>query len=496
MKEFIKKNKINILVTAIYAVVTLTMIFFHEQWRDEAQQWLIVKDLNFFGVINQMKYEGHFLPWYLILMPFAKLGFPFVTINIISCLFMTVSVWLILTKAPFNNVTKYLIVFSSPFLYFYSVISRVYCLIPLAEILIAITYKERLNKPYRYILSLVFLANTHIVMMGQVGILIIEYILKLIIEKKKQNISIKKNVFALLISGCLIVISLLPIVNSLSVSTDVNNTIEFSKGKILEVVFANPFNHVLYCLNAIGIEYVIEYIFAVVVILYVYLMIRKPAIGIGIGICCIWQYLIYSFVFYNNTWRALTIIPEMIFFFWIVKNDTIKDEKYVITDKIIKWVCYVLLVININAGLIIAIMDISYKYSNSKDVARYIEENLDKSNSVIVTGDIPECLSPIIANYDEIPFYSVQLKEYFTYITYNNDLRREVTYEEVKKVIKELLTNGKDVYYLDTQSKLFDFDDEEIVKQLIDENVIEIVRKFNEPSIAKDEVYVLYKVNN
>lgn len=40
-----------------YAALVLTMLFFHEPWRDEAQAWLVVRDLDFLGILSQMKYE-------------------------------------------------------------------------------------------------------------------------------------------------------------------------------------------------------------------------------------------------------------------------------------------------------------------------------------------------------------------------------------------------------------------------------------------------------
>lgn len=73
MKEYIKKNKFNIIITVIYAIITLVIIMYHENWRDEAQSWLIARELGLIDIFKQMKYEGHPALWYLILAPFAKL---------------------------------------------------------------------------------------------------------------------------------------------------------------------------------------------------------------------------------------------------------------------------------------------------------------------------------------------------------------------------------------------------------------------------------------
>ena len=72
-----KKNLINIVVLVLYAVLLFMIMGRHEPFRDEAQQWLLARDLSVPALIRQMSYEGHPCLWYLILMPFAKAGLPF-----------------------------------------------------------------------------------------------------------------------------------------------------------------------------------------------------------------------------------------------------------------------------------------------------------------------------------------------------------------------------------------------------------------------------------
>ena len=61
IKKWVEENKSHITIFLIYEVISFCLIFFHEAWRDEAQSWLLVRDLNFVELISQMKYEGHFL---------------------------------------------------------------------------------------------------------------------------------------------------------------------------------------------------------------------------------------------------------------------------------------------------------------------------------------------------------------------------------------------------------------------------------------------------
>ncbi len=167
MKKFIKENKIELIIMLVYICITFSIsIFFHEKWRDEAQAWLMARDLNLVELLKQMKYEGHPFLWQLILMPFAKLGFPYITQNILSLSFMWIFAWLLLKKSPFKRFEKIIILLSVPIIYLYPVISRNYSLIPLALSIIAILYKERNEKKIQYILAILFLAYTHVLMWG------------------------------------------------------------------------------------------------------------------------------------------------------------------------------------------------------------------------------------------------------------------------------------------------------------------------------------------
>ena len=98
MEEVKKSNKIyNVIEKIIELIVLLSFVVLtyyvgshHEHWADEAQAWLLARDLNPLELFRQMKYEGHPFLWNLILMPFAKLGFPYI-IQSTSCSHSSIS---------------------------------------------------------------------------------------------------------------------------------------------------------------------------------------------------------------------------------------------------------------------------------------------------------------------------------------------------------------------------------------------------------------------
>lgn len=115
---------------------------------------------------------------------------------------MCITSYLLVKNAPFDRYIKVLILLTTPFLYLYPVIARSYCLIALAIVLIATTYKNRKNSPIKYTFSIMLLSFTHIVMIGLVGMLYFFFFFEeIILNYKNKTKKEKKNILiALLIA--------------------------------------------------------------------------------------------------------------------------------------------------------------------------------------------------------------------------------------------------------------------------------------------------------
>ena len=168
MKKINKDNILNLIIILLYAGITLFIMLHHEPWRDEAQAWLISKNLSITEIFQNAKFEGHPCLWHLLLLPFAKLGFPYITLNIISWILMVLTAILVVYKAPFNKFIKICVLLSMPFIYMYTSISRVYSLIAFLIVLLAVLYEKKEEKPCLYGFILLLLANTHVVMLAMV----------------------------------------------------------------------------------------------------------------------------------------------------------------------------------------------------------------------------------------------------------------------------------------------------------------------------------------
>ena len=158
----ISKRKIlswvNVLTILLYALFTFILLLHHEIWADEAQAWLVVRDLDFSGLISHVRTEGHPLLWYFTIFPFAKLlnsNFSIFSMQIVNWFIVVLAMGVWVFRSPFNIFAKISMLLSSGFLYWYAIIARSYCFIPLFVFLLAIFYPKQKEHPFVYFLSFI-----------------------------------------------------------------------------------------------------------------------------------------------------------------------------------------------------------------------------------------------------------------------------------------------------------------------------------------------------
>ena len=507
MKEFIKKNKINLVVMLCYSIITFIILLFHESWRDEAQAWLIARDLNIIDIFGQMKYEGHPVIWYLILVPFAKLGLPYVFVKIVSWLICNIAVWLILKKAPFNLFLKILFIFSMPMIYLYPAISRSYCLIPLAITLVAIYFGQRHEKPIQYILSILFLANTHVIMYGMVGILLLLFYIEELIQNRKTNSKEqKKKVYISLIVIIVgLILTLIPILISMTTNTDVGLT---SNTSIFEDTLEKMKNACTEILGGcFGREELVTNIIAIALILLLCYELRYHFKNSLIIICTEgWQFLIYTYVYKGSEQRVLTLILLIMFIFWIQNNEKlnkdnmketnrelINNQKYIkkqrrkekLTD-IAEYIIVFVLIINIANGIYGVNREIKTNYSSAYETSEWIKDNLE-DDSIFICTSMP-LSSAIIPYINRDAFWSPQTLDYFSFTSWDENYRTGYSLRDLQKRVKENFEENQNLYLIYT----YDFN-EETMKSLEEQGYI---TKIFESNVAVQEEYAIYKIES
>lgn len=439
-----------------------------------------------------MKYEGHFLLWYLILMPFAKLGFPYITTNIISWSITCISVWLILKKAPFKTYKKVLLIFTFPLIYLYPVISRCYCLIPLAVVVMCIFYKTRKEKPFRYLISILFLANTHVIMLGMVGIVLLDFFIEMIKEWKNKNKKENKKILISFISSIILLfISALPLFGCLTLNKDIGTSTESFIIKIIFAIVYYPICIVAQNYNNFLGNIIIAYIIFLAIAIILFCEIKENLLDyIKIFLSIFYQCIIYAFIYCYSDQRVATIIFIVLYFKWI----NINKQK----EKNISKICWIILVIiNIIIGLCSIIYDVKNNYSNAYEMGNFINENIEK-DSIILSGQRMEFISSIIPFVENknIKFYQIIGNRYFSYAILDDDNKKEIQLEDIKKVLNNF-DETKKIYliYCINKSNLIESENEEnTIKESIEKEILKEIYSTDKNSYTLED-YVIYEVN-
>jgi hypothetical protein len=141
------------------AVVGFTLQY-HEKWADEAQAWLIARDLDLKTIwFHELRYEGSPGLWHTILwvaqhvfhLKYGALGY-------IGMAGAVAGAAVLIFKAPFPRYIRWPLAFTYFMVYQYAVIARPYTLLPLLAFLAAILFKD-IQHPERMTVVLVLLAN-------------------------------------------------------------------------------------------------------------------------------------------------------------------------------------------------------------------------------------------------------------------------------------------------------------------------------------------------
>ena len=147
---------------AMYAYILLTCYGAanHAMWSDEGGTWAMARDTNWHDFLNFFSYTGHPPLWFSLVFPFARIGLPAETIQIINLCLSFLMAWLVLYRSPFTLWIKILFIFSMGMAFQYSIVARGYMLLTDLMFLIAWRYPKRMEQPLRYGLLLALLGNS------------------------------------------------------------------------------------------------------------------------------------------------------------------------------------------------------------------------------------------------------------------------------------------------------------------------------------------------
>jgi hypothetical protein len=169
-------------VLLAYVCVVAWTIRYHEKWADEAQAWLIARDLDLPTIwFHELRYEGSPGLWHTILWVAQHVFHAgYGTIGYIGLVFAIAGAAVLLFKAPFPRIVRWPLAFTYVMVYQYAVIARPYTMLPLLAFCAAILFKD-LQHPGRMTVVLILLANLTIhgtILAGCLGLAYLSEVMK------------------------------------------------------------------------------------------------------------------------------------------------------------------------------------------------------------------------------------------------------------------------------------------------------------------------------
>lgn len=429
-KKINKELKIKIIIFLAFFLLSFYLTATHQPWRDEAQAWLIARDSDgLSGLFQLMGYEGTPALWHLILLPFAKLGFPFQTVFVIHFLLNLFAIFLLVFISPFKTYQIVLICFGYYALIEYNIIARSYILSFIGLEIIAIYYLIK-NSKYRFaLIALGFFILSWSNILGTVASIII--FLYLILINKSQFT--KKNLIKILITFLLINLLIIPQLippSDLGPHGGLNFKISFSSINNLLFSFSNSFIGNL--LSFIPQESLTRSVqlwlyplsFIIIGLLCCFSLIKKTRSLLLFLIISISELALFQVKEIGGTaYRHCGIIfLSYIFILWLFNTEKYTKHKFI--NLIPSLLSTLSIIILLSLGSLSSIFTIiklnSTPLSNANKTYQYLKDNQYTDNSYFIGGFSCFSLEVITANMpNNIKIFAADYGEYQTYVKWD-----------------------------------------------------------------------------
>lgn len=450
-----KETIVLTILLAGYLLCNGILLAGHELWRDEANVWLVAREMSLPQLFREIRYQGHPCLWYLIVMPFAKAGFPFKTISILSYLVMAAAAGIFTYRGPFHPLTKLVCLISPIFSYYYPVVARNYCLIALLLILLAFCHPKRDKIPICYGLLLGALVQADTIALAAAGLISLMWLWESIsgsIRKKSREpvIAAAKGLWIPLLSLFLWIGEFYHVSDSPEFQLRKMSVMELA-GEIRNFSF-----HILSRMTggSKGFD-----IFLILLFLAAGVLISLKLKSIWSGIVMAGAFLfetVFSIMVYQlHIWHYIAIAFALIWFLWLGNypgEDTGETDKIKLLRRGLSEGMLILLSCSMfwrwnapeeSSSLVNALGGL---YSDGVNVAAYMKENVGPEELVFST-DVSESATVQAYLGKEYTFYYAGNQKPAVYSDYTQEQKAVVSYGELLDfVLKEF--PEKDSFYI------------------------------------------------
>lgn len=473
------KNKLLWFLFIAFLVITLWGLINHAPWRDEAQAWLIVRDLPFSGVIQQMSYEGTPPLWHLILFPLAKLGLPYESILVVHYLLALAIVFIFLFHSPLPKIIKILLPFNYYFLFEYSIVARNYNLTILFLFLIATLYKQRLKKPILYSLLITLLAWSNIHSLTIASLLLLLFFIDLI--KEKDSLALKFSSFLLALVGIITsLITLIPKIDQTTITAFLG-TINASKALAISLIPLLSADFII--INSASFYVLLGLIWLPLI----FFLLKKLKFKIIFIINYLGLAYIFTFAHPGDLRHYGLILIVFIFLWWLdilENNNNFKIGDNVGTLSGLVLLITFLVISSIFSGYFYLSNKDKY-FSGAKEMAGYLQaNNLLQEEIAAYPSYSGSALLPYLPDKE---FYQMETFEKGTFLTWND------TFILGKNSPYGFLKNKLKLYYQKKDGKPESILFLTIFPPSFDPE-LELISQTSKETVKKDEFFYLYRL--
>lgn len=447
-------NLILFCVFAGYLAFNGLLLARHEPWRDEANVWLMARELSPVRLFAEIRYQGHPCLWYLIVMPFAKLGLPFRAIGFISYFVMAITAGIYLFRAPIHPFVKAASLFCPAFSYFYADIARNYCLIALILILLAVCYPKRNEKPVRYGLLLGLLVQADTIAIAAAGMISLMWLCENIWRsvREKSPAAARGILKGIWIPPASL---LLWIAQFSQVSESAAFQMRFPGGREFLREVRNYSLWILERLTGWRQGYCgFLIILFLLLLLAVSIRIRNWWAALVMISAYLFEVVFSVMVYQLHIWHFIVLCFVLVWTIWIL---AVQREEKGIADRTAAGITLGIqvLFLALCAGMFMqwnseeetSNLDNALHglYSDGRGAAEYIEQNIG-SEELIFSSNV-SMASTVLAWLPKHRFYFAGNGERASYADYNEEQERQIAFEELLNLVRTKFAD-RDVFYL------------------------------------------------
>lgn len=451
MKDTVKRKEI-IVLTAVFAVWIVfngILLAGHELWRDEANVWLLARELSPLRLLQEIKYQGHPCLWYFIVMPFARLGLPFKTLSVISFLIMSVSAGIFVYRAPFCCITKAVCLISPVFSYYYPVVARNYCLIALLLLLLAVFDGKRNDRPVFYGLLLGLLVQSDTIILAAAGLISLMWLMESIVKSVRGKcgaplLQAAKGLWIPLTSLLLWVLQFYQISDSpeyhpqiLSFNDMLHEIRNFSYSVLTRMTGQG---------QAFDLFLILFFMAAGILLCLSIKNFWPMAVMAG---AFLFEVIFSIMIYQLHIWHYIALCFVLIWFFWVGRG---ANGRLALWGRILSEGLLILLSITMfmrwnspeeSSSLENALNGL---YSDGVNAADYIEENISE-NELILSTDVAEASTVAAYLGRRYVFYYAGNLRPASYADYSNEQGSTVSYNELMQKIRREFPD-KEYFYI------------------------------------------------